>query len=73
MKRYLLFKGAEFYPSGGWDDFEGDYETIQEAKDNTQDCDWWQIVDTQTGSVIRKFSNECEVCLELPGVCVCNK
>ena len=31
MKRYLAFYGQEFYPSGGWNDYEGDYDTKEAA------------------------------------------
>lgn len=31
MKRYLAFNGSVYYPSGGIDDFLGDFETIEEA------------------------------------------
>ena len=31
MKKYLAFYGAAYYPSGGMDDFIGDYETLEEA------------------------------------------
>lgn len=33
MKNYLAFYGYEFYPSGGMEDFIGDYDTLQEAID----------------------------------------
>lgn len=52
MKRYLLFEGAEYYPGGGWDDFTGDFDTVEEArataKGRTTRADWWQIIDTKT-------------------------
>lgn len=31
MKRYLLFVGYNYYPSGGWDDFVNSYDTVEEA------------------------------------------
>ncbi len=31
MKRYLLFKYRTFYPGGGWNDFEGMFDTLEEA------------------------------------------
>lgn len=31
MKEYLAFYGAVYYPSGGMNDFIGDYETLEEA------------------------------------------
>ncbi|NET97629.1 hypothetical protein [Okeania sp. SIO1H2] len=32
MERYLLFMDNEYYPLGGWDDFQGGFATIEEAK-----------------------------------------
>ena len=32
MRRYLIFKGDDYYPKGGMDDFVIDYETIGECK-----------------------------------------
>jgi hypothetical protein len=31
MKKYLLFYGNTFYPGGGFDDFIGEYDSIQEC------------------------------------------
>lgn len=31
MKRYLAFAGSVYYPSGGMDDFCGDFDTQDEA------------------------------------------
>ena len=31
LKNYLAFYGAVYYPSGGMDDFIGDYDTLEEA------------------------------------------
>lgn len=31
MKQYLAFYGAVYYPSGGMDDFIGDFDTKEEA------------------------------------------
>jgi len=56
MKRFLLFAGSDYYPSGGWGDFNSDHDTALEAvlaaaelEDGT---DWWQVIDTQTKSVV---------------------
>lgn len=52
MKRYLLFTGYNYYPSGGWDDFNSAWDTLEEAKDagevtvNTG-ADWAHIVDIE--------------------------
>ena len=33
MKRFLLFAGEVFYPSGGFEDFIGDFHSLYDAKD----------------------------------------
>jgi hypothetical protein len=32
MKRYLVFSGQTYYPSGGWEDFIGSFDTPEEAE-----------------------------------------
>ena len=48
MKRFLIFAGDLHYPTGGWYDFEGDFDTLEDAKTALLNinCDWWHIVDT---------------------------
>lgn len=42
MKRYLLFTGPNDYPKGGFEDFEGSFDTIDEALAAYQsNCDLW--------------------------------
>jgi hypothetical protein len=55
MNRYLLFTGYNCYPNGGWEDFQGDYDTIEEAearverdKLSYQKHEWMQIIDSHT-------------------------
>lgn len=31
MKDYLVFLGEYYYPSGGWEDFRGDFDTLEEC------------------------------------------
>jgi hypothetical protein len=50
IKRYLLFEG-DAYETGGWDrNFQGTYDTIEEAfaEANKGSESWWDIVDLQT-------------------------
>ena len=51
MKRYLLFSGKQYYPCGGWDDFDGSFDSAAEAhnKANQLGSEWYQVVDIQTG------------------------
>ncbi len=48
MKRYLVFCYEQYYPGGGWCDFQGSYDTLEEAKLAGPT----QIVDSTIGEVI---------------------
>ena len=54
MKRYVLFAGSDYYPSGGWKDFRAMFDSVEEARQEVQhtDEDWWHIVDLTTGEEI---------------------
>ena len=47
MKPLLLFAGEHYYPSGGVNDFRGDFNTIEEAIEAiaNSSCDWWHVAD----------------------------
>ena len=32
MKPYLLFCGDTYYPLGGWEDFKGSFDTLEDAR-----------------------------------------
>ena len=57
MKRYLVFSCAQFYPAGGWHDFESDFADLDKAKEfattlyKNDFCDT-HIVDTDTGEIV---------------------
>jgi hypothetical protein len=38
MKRFLVFCCDTYYPSGGMDDFIGDFDTIKDATDALNDA-----------------------------------
>lgn len=53
MKRYLLFFGDIYYASGGMNDLEGDFDTIEEAEKRCKELlagepvlVWFHIFDT---------------------------
>jgi len=48
MKRYLLFGFDGYYPSGGWWDFLGDFDSEEDCVKGSKPHDWeeFQIVDT---------------------------
>ena len=55
MKRYMLFHGDRYYPLGGWDDFVGSYDSIDDAKSALDQNDtkspsggWAHITDMET-------------------------
>lgn len=57
MKRYLLFAGLKYYPYGGWEDYKGEFDSIDEAEKYVQkhfeDCNWFHIVDIETKTVVK--------------------
>lgn len=49
-RRFLLFAGADYYPSGGWDDYVSAHATEDEAvRAAASLSDWWHVVDLTTG------------------------
>lgn len=46
---FLVFTGEEYYPGGGWSDFQGTAETVDAARAIVEavmgNDDWYQIVD----------------------------
>jgi hypothetical protein len=61
MKRFLVFAGDFYYPSGGWGDFQGDFDSIDEAKDKLlkihKDWEWSQVIDSETKKEVVEGSN----------------
>lgn len=64
MKRYLLFTSDQYYPSGGWEDFKGGFDTIEAAKGAVPDAetccgyDLGHIVDTETQQIITAYNTD---------------
>ena len=56
MERYALFCGMNYYPSGGWGDFEQSFGSVEESEDYILNMsskpDWWQIIDLTTGKEV---------------------
>ncbi len=54
MKRYLLFDGAIYYPFGGWSDFQGEFDTVDEAMQHSlpDEYTWAHVVDTQLKQIV---------------------
>ena len=51
MKRFLVFSGTDYYPGGGVEDFDTDFDTLEYAKMFQIDSghEWANILDTKTG------------------------
>ncbi len=58
MKRYAVFAGERYYPSGGWNDFEGAFESLAEAEaegeKHTDVLGWFHIVDMTDGTIVKE-------------------
>lgn len=64
MKRFLLFASDYYYPGGGWNDFQGSFESLDEAMDKARDmlrlrdsyprrlADWYHVIDAETGDEV---------------------
>ena len=65
MKRYLLFAGDTYYPCGGWEDFIGEYVSIDITRKRIKEgdaygkYDWWHIVDTSSNRVVEMGGEDC--------------
>lgn len=55
MKRYLLFGYCQYYPAGGSDDVQGDFDTLEEAK-ACAEREWWDFAEV-LDLVQRKWIN----------------
>lgn len=56
MKRFWLFQGDDYYPSGGMGDFCGDFDSVEEAKElagsSFFDDQWSQVFDCEAMKVV---------------------
>jgi hypothetical protein len=49
-KPFALFAGPTYYPAPGWQDHQGQYASVDEARENGEkiardEYGWWQVVD----------------------------
>jgi hypothetical protein len=54
VKTYLLFLGSRYYPMGGTRDLAGQFDTVEEAKEDLSkydSWDWYQLVEVTPYSV----------------------
>ena len=60
MKRYWLFAGHNYYPSGGMEDFVGDFDSQKDAKHSVlpeikrSAYHWAHVYDTETREIVWK-------------------
>jgi hypothetical protein len=61
VKRFIVFAGRKDSTNGGWDDFVGSFDTLEEARAEAaarqEDGpftweNWTQVVDLQTGQKV---------------------
>lgn len=56
MKQFLVFAGSNFYPNGGWSDYKGDFDSIENALrylvKSHSEWEWYQIVNSETKEII---------------------
>lgn len=55
VKRYLLFAGDQYYPSGGWHDLSGEFDSIEEAEEYVfeRGYEWWHVVDREELRIVK--------------------
>lgn len=43
---FMLFAGDHYYPRGGWNDYHGEFPTLEDARRVAANLlvDWWHIV-----------------------------
>ena len=57
---FILFAGQDYYPGGGWEDFVGMYESLEEAReafyksndDSVIPYEWGHVVDLKNQVVV---------------------
>jgi len=50
IKRYVCFTCSDYYPCGGWRDFSGSFDSLDEAREAVKgNHDDKQIIDLETG------------------------
>lgn len=56
LRRYLLFTFYDYYPCGGWGDFDGSFNSVEEAKEfaksKNHHIDNIEIIDIVTGEEV---------------------
>ncbi len=58
MSKYLLFAWERYEESGGFNDFQGIFYNVTDAKDSIGLFDVWQIVDQADMTVVEEGYND---------------
>lgn len=48
----MLFAGCNYYPYGGWEDYQGTFETVEEAVKKLMGLGWAHIV--MGGEIVKR-------------------
>lgn len=66
MPKFALFWGIPYYPLGGMWDFEGVFDSLEDARNASLEMEnedsfeyWYQIVDISTMKVVEAKGNSC--------------
>ncbi len=59
-RRFCVFAGADYYPSGGWHDFRASRDTLEQAvqaaeklmEDEFLQYSWWQVFDMDQRRIV---------------------
>jgi hypothetical protein len=65
-RRYCVFAGADYYPSGGWHDFRASRDMLGEAvqvgekllANPSGDCNWYHVFDLDQRRVVAKSQHQ---------------
>lgn len=58
MKRFMLFAGDKYYPSGGMRDHRESSDSFEELRMLVHaDYDWWHIYDAQENAICDQGTN----------------
>lgn len=54
MKRFVLFSFNDYYPAGGMNDYNGSFDTLEEAqiKSSYSDCLYQEILDLEKSQLV---------------------
>lgn len=53
-KLYAVFAGDDYYPFGGMGDFQGRYDTVNEAIRVGLKHDWYEVMDIRSFQVVER-------------------